>query len=185
LDIDSTEEREKYFWKSIQELGLDVNKSDFELIDNYAIYVAESVINNKILPKDGLFIMQNIVRLTDYSEKYIQFYEIDEDLDYLKSYNSTLLNTGLSLENADSFIIKEFELFLESEKYNTDDKIRDSAYCQKCGMIEKPKLKIKRNFIGKAKYQYFVCGLCKSEDILTYKSQKGKETILRKLKNAT
>ena len=182
LDKDSTEEREKYFWKTIEELSIEVNKADFELIDNYAIYIAESVVNNKISPKDGLSIMQNIVRSTDYSHKYIQFYDLDEDLDYLKYNNSTIFNIGLSLENADSFIVKEFDLFLETEKLEVDDRIRDSAFCKKCGMIERPKLKTKRNWIGNAKYQYWACGLCESEDILHFKSQQGKEIILKKIK---
>ncbi len=116
LDSDSTEEREKYFWKSLGELDLDVNKEDIELIDNYAIYIAESVVNGKISPKDGLSIMQNIIQSSDYSEKYFKFYEINEDLDYLKYDNNTIFNNDLSLENLDSYIIKEFELFLEVEK---------------------------------------------------------------------
>ncbi len=32
------------------------------------------------------------------------------------------------------------------------------------------------------KYQYWVCGLCESDDILHFKSQQGKELILKKLK---
>tara|TARA_R110002049_G_scaffold207188_1_gene377668 strand:- start:50025 stop:50204 length:180 start_codon:yes stop_codon:yes gene_type:complete len=58
---------------------------------------------------DGLTIMQDIVRSTDYSKKYVQFYEIDEDLDYLKYDNHTIFNSGLTLKNVDSFILREFE----------------------------------------------------------------------------
>lgn len=185
LDNDSTEVREQYFWQTIDELKLDVNKSDFDLIDHYAIYIGESVVNKKIAPKDGLSIMQEIVRTTYYSSKYIQFYELDEDLDYLKYDNRTIFNSELSLENADKFIIKEFELFLETEKLKIDDTIRESAYCNRCSSIEKPKLKNKRNLIGQVKYQYWVCGNCESLDILHFRNQRGREIIMSKIKNAT
>jgi len=180
LDSDTTEEREQYFWQTIDELGFDINRTDFELIENYAVYVAESVVNKKIAPMDGLTIMQDIVRSTDYSKKYVKFYEIDEDLDYLKYDNHTIFNSGLTLKNADSFIIREFELFLETEKHNIHEKTRELAYCKHCDKIEKPKLKNIKNWIGKVKYQTWVCGLCESKDILHFSSQKGKEIILKR-----
>ncbi|MFC6267829.1 hypothetical protein [Frigoriflavimonas asaccharolytica] len=180
LNSDTTEEREQYFWQTIDELGLDINRTDFELIENYAIYVAESVVNKKIAPKDGLTIMQDIVRSTDYSKRYVQFYEIDEDLDYLKYDNHTIFNSGLTLKNADKYITREFELFLETEKYKIDDKTRELAYCKSCDKIEKPKLKNIRNWFGKVKYQTWVCGLCESKSILHFSSQKGKEIILKR-----
>jgi len=185
LDSDTTEEREQYFWQTIDELGFDINRTDFELIENYAVYVAESVVNKKIAPMDGLTIMQDIVRSTDYSKKYVKFYEIDEDLDYLKYDNHTIFNSGLTLKNADSFIIREFELFLETEKHNIHEKTRELAYCKHCDKIEKPKLKNIKNWIGKVKYQTWVCGLCESKDILHFSSQKGKEIILKRKRNLT
>lgn len=185
LDNDLTEVREKYFWQTIDELKLDVNKSDFDLIDHYAIYIAESVVNKKIAPKDGLSIIQEIVRTTNYSTKYIQFYELDEDLDYLKYDNRTIFNSGLSLGNADKFIIDEFELFLETEKLKIDDTIRQSTYCNRCCSVEKPKLKNKHNLIGQVKYQYWVCGNCESKDILHFRDQRGREKIISKIKNST
>ncbi|PID92932.1 MAG: hypothetical protein CSA94_02640 [Bacteroidetes bacterium] len=107
LDNETTEEREKYFWQTIEELGLDVKRTDFELIESYAIYVAESV-------------MQDVVRETNYSKRYIQFYEIEEDLEYLNYDNHTISNSELTLNNADSLITREFELFLEAEKCKID-----------------------------------------------------------------
>jgi hypothetical protein len=184
LDSESTQEREKYFWKAIEELELNTKKSDSELIRDYAIYIAESVINKKITPSDGLTIMQDIVFSADYSYRYIQFYELKEDFDYLNHDNSTVYNSGLTLKNADRFITKEFELFLKAEKFNIDDEVRNLAYCNTCGQIAKPRLKPKRNLIGKVKYKFFVCGLCKSEDILAFSNQKGKEIIINRI-NAT
>jgi len=180
LDNASTEERELYFWQTIEELKIDVNRTDFEFIEDYAIYVAESVVNKRITPKDGLHSMQDIVLSTDYSKRYFQFYEIDLDLDYLKHENQTTFTAGLTLKNADCFIFREFQLFLETEKLKIDDKTRELAYCKNCDMIEKPVLMTKRNWFGKAKNETEVCGLCESQSILRFRSQKGKEIILKR-----
>ncbi len=181
LDYDTTEEREKYFWQTIDELGLDIYRTDFELIESYAIYVAELVVNKKITPIEGLKLMQDIVRKTDYSKRYIQFYEIDEDLEYLHYDNHTIFSSELTLNNVDSFITREFELFLEAEKYKIDEETRELAYCKSCDKIEKPKLKNIRNWIGKIKYQTWVCGICESKKILHFNSQKGKEIIMKRI----
>ena len=185
LDNESTEEREQYFLRAIEELKLDNSKSENDLLDYYATYVAESVINKKIKPLDGLTLMLNIVLATDYSDKYIQFYYINEDLDYLQNYQQTIFSSGLSLDNAESYLLKEFELFLESNKYNIDSKIRELAYCITCKTVKKSTLKTKRNWIGQKKYGIWVCGNCGSKDILSFNNQKGKEIILNKIKNAT
>jgi hypothetical protein len=111
LDYDTTEVREKYFWQSISELQLEINATDFELIENYAIYVAKSVIDNQLNPHSGLAVMQDIVRESDYSKRYIQFFELDEDIDCLKYDNRTIFNPGLTLENKESFIKKNLSCF--------------------------------------------------------------------------
>jgi hypothetical protein len=182
LDNESTEEREKYFFKTIQEFQLDNSKSENDLLDLYASYVAESVISNKIKPLDGLTIMHNIALATDYSDKYIPFYFINEDLDYLQNYEPTIFSSGLSLDNSESYILKEFELLLESNKYQIDNKIRELAYCITCQTVDKSILKTKRNWIGQKKYDIWVCGNCGSKDILNFNNQKGKEIILKKIK---
>lgn len=181
LDSDSTVLREQYFWQAIEELKLDKSKSDIELIDDYAVYIAESVLCKKIDPKNGLLIMQEIVRATDYSNRYIPFYQLDEDLEYLKYDNRTIFNSGLSIENAETFIIKEFELFLDAKKLKIDNTLCESAYCNKCGLIKKPKVKNKRNIFGFVKNQYWVCSNCDSKDILHFRDQKGREMIIRKI----
>ncbi|NJO89690.1 MAG: hypothetical protein HC831_12645 [Chloroflexia bacterium] len=181
LDKDSTEVREKYFRETIDELKLDVNKSDFDLIDYYANYIAESVVNKKIDPKDGLSIMQEIVRTTDYSSKYIQFYELDEDLDNLKYDNRTIFNSGLTLDNIDKFIITEFQLFLDVEKLKIE-RVSELTYCNTCCSIDRPKIKKKRTIIGRVEYKYWVCGNCGSKDILHFSDQKGREIIIKQNK---
>lgn len=185
LDTDTTQEREKYFWQSISELQIDINVTDFELIDNYAIYIAKSVVDKQINPYSGLEIMQDIVRESDYSKRYIQFYELDEDIDYLKYDNRTIFNTGLTLENKENFIRKEFELFLEAENLKITDETRELSYCQKCKTIAKPKLKKKYRLQKPHRIQIWICSKCGSEKLDHFSTHIGKEIILKEIKNAT
>ena len=183
LDSDSTEVREKYFWQSISELQLDINANDFELIENYAIYIAKSVIGNQLNPHSGLTVMQDIVRESDYSKRFIQFFELDEDIDYLKYDNRTVFNPGLTLENTESFIKKEFELFLEAERLKITDETRELSYCQKCKTIAKPKLKNKFRLQKPYNIQIWVCSKCGSDKLDHFSTQIGKEIILKEIKN--
>lgn len=48
LDNEYSDIRENYFWKTIKDLKIKVNKSEEELIENFAISVAEKVINKQI-----------------------------------------------------------------------------------------------------------------------------------------
>lgn len=182
LDSDTTEEREKYFWQSVSELKLDINISDFELIDIYAIYIAKSVVDQQMNSYTGLSVMQDIVRKTDYSKRYIQFYELEEDLDYLKYDNRAIFNSELSLANAEDFIKKEFELFLEAERLKIDDETREMSFCQKCNIISKPKLKSKFRFHKPHRIQIWICGNCGSEKLDHFSSQIGKEIIMKEIK---
>ena len=111
LDFHETEEIEKYFWKSVEELNIEIEKIDFEDIENYAIFVAKQVVEERISPEVGFNRMLDIVRATDYSPEYMQFYYLDEDLDYLKYSETAMFNRGLTLGNKDEYIKKEFKTF--------------------------------------------------------------------------
>lgn len=117
LYYESTEEREAYFWKSVKELNLNIKKEASELISNYAKYVANAVVNMQLSPKSGLSKMCNICRSTGYDSKYIQFYELEEDMDSLNYEEyAPVFNQGITKENVDEFIVGAFELFLECEE---------------------------------------------------------------------
>jgi TRAP-type uncharacterized transport system, periplasmic component len=183
LDNDTTEEREKYFWQSIDELQLDIIKDDFELISNYAIYIAKAVMDNQLNPISGLEVMQSIVQGSGYSKRFIPFYEIEEDLDYLKYDNMTIFNSGLTLENVENVIKKEFELFLEAERLKITDEVRESSYCQKCKSIAVPKLKKMFRLRRPHIVQIWVCSKCGSRKLNHFCTQDGKEIILKEMKN--
>ena len=177
-----TEEKEEYFCKSIEELQIDIKKSDYELIENYALFTARQVVENKLKVLDGLNIMLDIVRATDYDAKYRQFSYIDEDIDYLNHYEQTIFNSGLRKDNIEEYVKNEFTLLVEIEALELDNSIFEKSICNKCGLIEKPKLKNKRKFFASKTYQIWVCGNCGSDKIEHFSSHTGKKRIIERLK---
>jgi len=186
LDYDTTEEREEYFWKALGELTLNIEREEFQLINDYAIYVAKAVIENMLSPESGLKKMFDICRKTEYDSKYIQFYELDEDMDYLKyGDHRPIFNHGITLENANDYIKKEFEIFLECESLEIDNETREKAFCNNCEQIRTPKLKTRYQFKRPFRYQEWVCEYCSSSKIDLFGSRIGKEKILKEIKNHT
>ena len=183
MDYDSTEDREKYFWKSIEELKIEVNKSDFELIEIYVSQVVEDVCNGRIKPVDGFKIMQDVLRATDYFSKFIQFYLIAEDFDCLEYGSYPIFNSGITKDNKEEFIIKEFELYYEFQKLNLKDSLINKAICNSCGEIVNTDLKTKYQLKKPFKYQVYVCNNCNSENIQHFSDQIGRSKIVDKLKN--
>jgi hypothetical protein len=177
-----TEEKEEYFWKSIEELQIDIKKSDYELIENYALITARQVVENKLNVLDGLSIMLDIVRATDYEAKYRQFSDIDEDIDYLNHCEQSIYNSGLKKENIEEYVRNEFALLVEIEALKLDNTIFEKSICNKCGLIEKPKLKNKRKLFAKTTYSILICGNCGSDKIEHFNSQNGKKRIIEQLK---
>lgn len=183
LDYESTEEREEYFWKSVEELNLNIKREESELVNDYAKYVANAVVNMQLSPKSGLNTMYNIYLSTGYDSKYIQFYELDEDLNDLNYAEYTpIYNQGITKENADKFIIREFKLFLECEELGIGKELRGKVFCNKCEQITKPELRMKFQFKKPFKFYQFVCRNCKSNNIDSFDSQIGKEKILKRIK---
>lgn len=172
MDSDITEDKEKYFWSAVKELNIDIDKNEFELIDNYAISLARQVVNNQIDPRKGLSIMMEIIRRTDYSNKYMQFYDLDEDVAYLFYEGSTIFNSDLRKENVDEFVKQEFQLLLDSQELIWDKSFSGKAYCNSCEKVISPKLK--------TKYQYHMltCPECGNAELYDNRTQKGRKKII-------
>ncbi|MBD1431582.1 hypothetical protein H8B06_01995 [Sphingobacterium sp. DN00404] len=65
LDHEETEERKEYFWKSINDLKLDIEKTDEELIEKYAMVIARKAINKEIGIDYAFSQMRKIVSATE------------------------------------------------------------------------------------------------------------------------
>lgn len=182
LDFDSTEEREEYFWKSIEDLKVDIERTNDELIDKYALTIATKVIEKKISIDYAFSQMLKIVSASDYDSRYIAFYEIDEDLDYLKYDNSVLFNSGLSLSNYKDYILEEFKIFLEMERLKIPKDGRNKSYCENCKNLTVPMSKNKYSFKKPHKHIMWCCSLCGSEKLLFNSNHTVKRIIIDKYK---
>jgi hypothetical protein len=182
LDNEDTLVREKYFGHVIRELNLDVTIDILFLLDKYALYIAEKIIGKKIMPLVGLGIFQDIVRASDYDEKYCFFMDLQEDIDVLTDFNFTIFNTGLNKENKEQYVLEEFKIFYESSKINNCD-VYNFCFCNKCGAVGKPKLRTKYQFKKPYKYSAWACSECSSDDVDF--SQSAKWKIIEYVKSAS
>lgn len=182
LDYASTEEREIYFWKSIADLKLDIEKSEEDLIENYALTIAKKAIRKEINIDYAFSQMLKIVSASEYNYRYIAFYEIDEDLNYLRYSNSTLYNTELTLENSKEFILEEMKIFVEMEELNIFPEERAKWYCETCKNLNNPITKNKFQFKKPFKYAVWTCGICGSEKLKYNSNHDVKRIIIEKSK---
>lgn len=180
LDNELTAIREKYFWNTIKDFKINTLKSDTELIENYARSIAEKVIKNEINVDFAFKIMLRIVSTTNYDEKYIGFYLIDEDLDYL-IYNSSVQNiSGLSIQNKNQIIKEEFWFFSAMEKLQIPLKVRQLSYCSDCKFLIKPILKQKFRLKKPFKHNVWCCPKCSSENLKFNGNREVKQMIIEK-----
>ena len=182
LDYDTTEDREFYFWKSIEDLKLDVEKSEDELIKKYALVIANKAIRKEVSIDYAFSQMLKIVSASEYDNRYIPFYEIDEDLDYLTYYNSVLFNSGLTLENSKDFILEELKIFVQMEELKLPEDKRSKCYCETCKKLNTPVTKNKYQLKKPFKYMFWTCGLCGSDKLKFNNNHEVKRMIIEEFK---
>lgn len=180
LDNSDTEEREKYFWKSVKDLNINIDKKEIDLIDFYVDHIVDEVLSGNVPPKFALRQLSDVARETDYCPKYMRFYLLDDEIDSVEYDGHALFTNGLNKNNADKFILNEFKLFKKiligdfSEYYN-------KAICNDCNQIMTPNQVTKYQFKNPFSYQAYACQYCKSKNIDTFSSQTGKEKIVKRL----
>lgn len=180
LDKSDTDEREKYFWKSVNELNINVDKKEIDLINFYVDNLVDEVLSGNIPPKFALRQMCEIARKTDYSPKYMDFYMLDDEIDSIEYNGTAIFTNGLNKNNVDEFILNEFKLFKKVLNGDYSDYYK-KAICNDCKQIMTPKLVTKYQFKSPFSYQAYVCEYCKSQNIDTFSSQAGKEKIINRL----
>ncbi|MCS4226921.1 hypothetical protein [Sphingobacterium sp. BIGb0165] len=182
LDNASTEEREIYFWKSIADLKLNIEKSEEDLMENYALTIAKKALKKEVSIEYAFGQILKIVSASEYDYRYIAFYEIDEDLDYLKYDNSTLFNTGLTLENSKEFILEEMKIFVEMESLNIPREQREKCYCETCKNLNSPITKNKFQLKKPFRYTVWACGICGSNKLKYSSNHDVKRRIIEQSK---
>jgi RNase P subunit RPR2 len=184
LDFDTTEDREEYFSKSIDDLKLEIEKDEDKLIEKYALTIANKAIKKQISVDFAFSQMLKIVLASKYDYRYIAFYEIDEDLDSLKYSDAQYFNSGLTLENSQKFILEEMNLFVQMENLKIPKEERNKCYCEKCKNLNIPVLK--NNYQLKKPFKYLVwsCGLCGSEKLKFNYNHEVKKMIIEHYKKS-
>jgi hypothetical protein len=182
LDNSDTEEREKYFWKSVQELNINVDKKEIDLIDFYVDNLVDEVLAGTVPPKVALKQMCDVAIKSDYNPKYMDFYMLDEEIDSIEYDGQAIFTSGLNKKNADEHILNEFKLFKKILSGDYSD-YYSKAICNDCNKIMTPKLAAKYQLKKPFSYQVWVCECCKSQNIDTFSSQTGKEKIINRLTN--
>ena len=180
LDNADTDERLKYFQKCLNDLNIQIPTDQNEILRDFTTRLANNVIAGLESPKAGLKIMLDIVRASDYSARFMQFMDLDEDIDYVMYSGTPLFNREIHKNNIDEMIINEFKLFLQIE--STDLNIRDMAYCKNCNKAMTPELKKNLAIFKSQRYNYWSCSICGSRDLIYGSSQEGKTMILKMIK---
>ena len=176
LDSSDTEEREKYFHKTLEDLNIEEPTNKILYAENFMLDLAKKVLNNEINPVSGLKLALGVAMETGYDSKYVQFYCLDEDLDYLMYEGHGLYSNNLSKENVNDYIKKEFELWLKLQN-SIHVNISNLAYCQDCNSIISPMLKKKCKFF-KHVSNYYCCEKCYSKKLLYGSGQDGRIKII-------
>jgi RNase P subunit RPR2 len=163
-------------------LNIEIEKDEEKLIENYALTIVKKAINGEIEVEFAFKQMLKIVSASGYDPKYIVFYEIDEDLDYLKYDNSFIFNYGLTLENSKEFILEEFKIFDEMETLKIPIEEHKKCYCEKCKNLNIPITKNKYQLKKPFKYLIWSCGVCGSEKLKFNNNHEVKRMIIERFK---
>jgi hypothetical protein len=180
LDNSDTEEREHYFWRSVNDLNINIDKKEIDLIDFYVDNLVDEVLEGNVPPKFALRQMCEVAVKTDYSPKYMDFFMLDDEIGSLEYDGHAIFTNGLTKNNADEYILNEFKLFKKVLTGDYSDYYK-KAICNDCKQIMTPKLVTKYQLKSPFSFQTYVCENCKSQNIDTFSSQTGKEKIINRL----
>ena len=178
LDYSDTEERERYFKKTLEDLNIEIPVRDTSLAEKFMVNLSKMVLDGKIAPQLALQHARDISIITEYKiGGWVQFIYLDEDLDYLKHDGHTLFSNNMKKGCDDEYIKKEFEIWLESHNLGLQN-ITDLMYCTDCGAVMPPV--IKKGY--KPSLLYNCCGRCKSRNVLSGYGQDVRIKIVSVLK---
>ncbi|MCC6186000.1 MAG: hypothetical protein IT256_02490, partial [Chitinophagaceae bacterium] len=119
---------------------------------------------------------------SEYDYRYMAFYDIEEDLDYLTNFNTTIFNCGLTLENSKNYILEEFRLFVEMERVSLPENERKKCYCESCKKLNIPITKNKYQLKKPFRFLVWSCGFCGSEKLKFNGDHQVKKMILSEYK---
>lgn len=137
-----------------------------ELIYCYALIIARKAIKKETGVDYAFSQMLKIVYASDHEHRYLPFFNINEDLDYIKYDHSIWITSGLTAENSNEFILEEFKIFVEMERLMIPCGERDKCYCKRCKRLNIPSTKTKYQLRKPFKYLVWSCGFCRSDKLI-------------------
>jgi len=168
-DPDS-EEIEKYFLKSIKDLGLTL-PGEKEGLKIYAKALCEQIVSGNLEPEKGVSILETFYSRSDYEAIYSIWDELSEDLWKVNDRDGCIFNTGLSIENKSEYIKGVAAQFIELLVTKLPDRFFHLCACSACGyigesefeVIDKPWMpnKIFRMIYNRGQTQRAICSSCK------------------------
>ncbi|WP_444922918.1 hypothetical protein ACJJH9_12095 [Microbulbifer sp. DLAB2-AF] len=168
-DPDS-EEIERYFLKSLKDLGLTL-PNEKEGLKIYAKVLCEQVISGDLEPEKGTRILESFYSKSDYEAIYSIWDELSEDLWMVNNRDGCIFNTGLSAENKNEYIKGVAAQFIELLEEKLPDRFFYLCACPECGYIGESALevidkswmpdKLYRFIYKRAQTQRAICVNCK------------------------
>lgn len=185
LDIDDWYAIEHYFVLTTELLGLDISKSQRELLEIFILDISSQVFSGIISPEKALYKIEYIRTMRidhdgdftfSFSDHYPNFTYLVDDAASLEYDGQPYFYSGLTLKDLDETIIEEFRL-IQLHNMNGIDSL-NIIYCSKCKNLSNA-ISIKTGFL--IKKDVWKCKKCQSNDILSWSDVSNRKTILKKL----
>lgn len=156
-------------------IEIDGSKTDYF----YACYLLDCVKSGKVSAFDAVFDLANLYFQEDKQifKDWLDFsYQLEDALDD----ECVLVDPSLSLtkENAQSYIVRRFELWKIFFDLELPKDFKKQAYCKKCGLRVFPKT-VERGFFRKSLHT--ICPKCKAEDFAWCCDNSGMEIYLKEI----
>lgn len=178
LGNDSRDDKIRYFGKVLEELEIDIARSDrFDLA--YAKSIAHQVIRRELEPLIGAQILERLFVQTNYDRLYVEFFEMSDGVGLLSEGYE--LVQGMTSQNWEEYIRHAFELFLEFCDLKLPESFYSQGYCRACGQQVLPELVAVRRKLFRKGYRVYVCPNCRGREFDWTKWNRGKDLYLEEI----
>lgn len=186
-----SEEIREYFYKSLNDLGLELPTEENSIL-SYAKYICSEIVAGNISPKNGLSTLEGLYSKSDYEPIYSIWDELSEDIWMVNDREACIFNTGLTRENIGQYVVQVAEQFIRLTEIELPERFFWLTVCRKCGYIGGHKLiRIDKPWLPEKLYRFIfkrvptmkpVCSKCGEEFPLGMGDYVGREEYLKSLR---
>jgi hypothetical protein len=128
-----SEEVEKYFQRSLEDLGL-VLPNEEEALKNYAKVICEQIVSGDLEPEKGFSILARLDFIADHKIVLFSIWDsLSEDLQVIGHHEKFIVNTGLTKDNKKEYIKKVAVQFIELVETDLPENFFHLHICSSCG----------------------------------------------------